>query len=395
MACRRGTYGVPPILRQRRRTILSGRSHASSQLSSPQNQKDSKPSTIGVFHGAVSCPLHTPILETNTQTFLTMSTQTTTQTRIEEPMQADPPQDPEPVLSSSRDPHEPELPIRPRDWTEEDEIEYQRSKEEFAKPSDKFRQRPSWRAMFDKPTPDKGKSPSKPSGSKSGGGGGGGGDHGDDNDPDNPDDDDEEDESTPRRRNKGMKIKEPDPFTDRKYIRQFMQQIVLNFSANPRRFKTDKSKILFVLSYMTTGEPGQWAEIFIESRTRLVPTWAPVTWGSWADFSNKLAASFIDPNEDQKAYLELAAYTQKSGQSLPNTSSKLLNFSHDALAISKMAMCKIKILLRLLLEKVKDSYIDKMYLGEPPTTYDLFKESDHSVRYSGTTTPRYQKLPER
>jgi hypothetical protein len=191
-------------------------------------------------------------------------------------MQIVPPPQPDPPFDSSHDPREPDQPLRPRDWTVGDEIEYQKSKEDFAKPSDEFRLRPSWRALFDKPTSDKGKGPSKPSGSGPGGDGGGG-DDGDD--PDDPDNDDEDEPTT--RRSKGTKIKEPDPFTDRKYIRQFMQQIVLNFSANPKRFKTDKSKILFVLSYMTTGEPGQWAEVFIESRTRLVPSWATVNWGSW------------------------------------------------------------------------------------------------------------------
>ena len=194
--------------------------------------------------------------------------------------------------------------------------------------------------------------------------------------PDDPDnDDDDEDEPTKCR---GTKIKEPDLFTDHKYIRQFMQQIVLNFSANPRRFKTDKSKILFVLSYITIREPGQWAEVFIESRTRLVAAWATVNWGSWTDFSNKLAASFIDPNEEQNAYLELAAYTQKSGQTAEQFFQTFELLARRAGYLNDGAV-QDQILIRLLLGKVKDSYIDKMYLGEPPMTYVLFKKA--IIRY--------------
>ena len=373
MARRRGTYGVPPSSDEDEEQFHSGPSHASSQLSSPAEVETLLASTVGVFHGTEPRPLHTPILETNTQTFPTMSTQTTTQTQ-QEPMQVILPPDLDAPFPPDSDPREPDRPTRPDGWTVGDEEEYQRSKTEFAKPSDEFRLKPSWRALFDKPTPDKGKGPSKPSGSKSGGGGGGG--HGDD--PDDPDDDDDDEDEPTTRRSRGTKIKEPDPFTDRKYVRQFLQQIVLNFSANPKRFKTDQSKILFVLSYMTTGEPGQWAEIFIESRTRLVGVWAPVNWGSWADFTNKLSASFIDPNEEQNAYLELAAHTQKSGQTAEQFFQTFELLARRAGYLNDGAV-QDQILIRLLLGKVKDSYIDKMYMSEPPTTYALFKKA--IIRY--------------
>ena len=158
-------------------------------------------------------------------------------------MQVEPPSNPNPPFDPSHDPREPDQPrLGNSNGRAQTKIDYAGIGRHLKPPE--TRQQPTWKSIFDKHKP-KGKEPAKPSGSK--GGGRGGDDGGDDND-DN--DDDKEDEPTPRCKGKGTKIKEPDPFTDRKYIRQFMQQIVLNFPANPKHVKTDKSKILLCSSFV-------------------------------------------------------------------------------------------------------------------------------------------------
>jgi hypothetical protein len=59
-------------------------------------------------------------------------------------------------------------------------------------------------------------------------------------------------------------IAKPDPFKERRDFHKFIQSTFLYTTANPREFPSDDSKIMFYLSYMKEGLPGQFAENVVQ-----------------------------------------------------------------------------------------------------------------------------------
>ena len=62
--------------------------------------------------------------------------------------------------------------------------------------------------------------------------------------------------------------------------------------------ETDSDKILFALSFMTSGIPAQWARNFIMTATTL---------GTWDKFKVKLSSSFENKNKRKDAAAKLNA----------------------------------------------------------------------------------------
>jgi hypothetical protein len=56
------------------------------------------------------------------------------------------------------------------------------------------------------------------------------------------------------------KGRHPDPFTDKSQYPRFRRQISTFFASNTEIYDNNVKKVLFVLSFMTDGTPGQWAE---------------------------------------------------------------------------------------------------------------------------------------
>ena len=213
-------------------------------------------------------------------------------------------------------------------------------------------------------------------------------------DSDSDHDDSEEEEPSPRRRSRGMKIKEPDPFTDRKYIRQFMQQIILNFHCQPQTFQDRPGAVKSCLFSRIWRQGNQGSGPKSSSSQELVSVASLES--SWHGangpiFSNKLSPHHSShPNEGSKSISwTRRIHTEVVGNRPNNSSETPWDFLHDAPAISVRWQ-----------RTGSNSYKVTSWEGRPLVTSTRctwaiplhevggpFTESDHSVRYFGTTTP--------
>jgi hypothetical protein len=69
--------------------------------------------------------------------------------------------------------------------------------------------------------------------------------------------------NSPNRREKGNK---PQPFTNKSDFQTFRLAVLLYLLQNKNIYPTNKDKILFVLTLMTEGVPGQWMRLWMEKR---------------------------------------------------------------------------------------------------------------------------------
>ncbi|ESK81774.1 hypothetical protein Moror_5376 [Moniliophthora roreri MCA 2997] len=102
---------------------------------------------------------------------------------------------------------------------------------------------------------------------------------------------------------KEVKAALPRAFTGtRKEARRFLQEVLIYVALNPKAFSDDRSKKLFLLSYMTDG-PG---EFWKNDKTDLLLTFDPEAEKvTWADFLEDFKTSFEPLNPALKAELEL------------------------------------------------------------------------------------------
>ena len=87
------------------------------------------------------------------------------------------------------------------------------------------------------------------------------------------------------------------PTFDGKNYQTWMMATKLYMCANPKGFTTDKSKILFALSFMTEGMPVTLALDFDEE-VMSKNVW---NFGTWAKFKEILKASFEDKEKIGRA----------------------------------------------------------------------------------------------
>ena len=87
-------------------------------------------------------------------------------------------------------------------------------------------------------------------------------------------------------------------FEDAKDWREFRRSYLLYMAAHEDSFGDDKAKILFVLSFMKKGMPGEWAENYFESALS-------DGFGTWKEFQELLKQAFEDPNAKKNAQREL------------------------------------------------------------------------------------------
>ena len=92
----------------------------------------------------------------------------------------------------------------------------------------------------------------------------------------------------------------PADFTDASKWREFRRSVLLYMAAyeGDPALDTEKKKILFVLSYMKGGLPGEWAENYFESALS-------DGFGTWKEFQELLKQAFEDPNAKKNAQREL------------------------------------------------------------------------------------------
>jgi hypothetical protein len=86
---------------------------------------------------------------------------------------------------------------------------------------------------------------------------------------------------------------------DKDKFENFKQGMLLYLEGNKDVLKTDKDRILVVLSYLDSGYAGIWAMAFLEESIAKVPI------GRWDDFLYQLSDAFEKTTKAQDAYTEL------------------------------------------------------------------------------------------
>jgi hypothetical protein len=111
-------------------------------------------------------------------------------------------------------------------------------------------------------------------------------------------------------------LAKPEPFNGKSHAYdKFKRQFTLYMLANPNIFTDDKTKILFILSYMTEGLADQWAQNWIESVMATSNATTPPTapdFGTMNAFEQELDQTFLDSNKDKNAQARLEELYQGS-----------------------------------------------------------------------------------
>ena len=101
-------------------------------------------------------------------------------------------------------------------------------------------------------------------------------------------------------------MKEPKAF-DRKNFKDFYRSVNLFILSNRKDFETDERKILFVLSFMTEGLAGSWAQNEIDAAMYDTKgeERVPPQWEDWTTFTKKMIVAFGDPSEKKTYQVKL------------------------------------------------------------------------------------------
>ncbi|THG99787.1 hypothetical protein EW145_g7197 [Phellinidium pouzarii] len=103
------------------------------------------------------------------------------------------------------------------------------------------------------------------------------------------------------------RLSKPNNFDgDKSYARHFLSSCQAYLSLNERIYNTDKSKIIFVLSFMQEKAAGDWAT----NRTTIAlapnpTTNTPTGFGTWVDFLNDFRNTFITTDDSADARRQL------------------------------------------------------------------------------------------
>ena len=103
-------------------------------------------------------------------------------------------------------------------------------------------------------------------------------------------------------------IAKPEMFDgDRTKVNSFLLDVMMNFDFKPKNFPTEKSRIVYTLSYMKKGSAKQWAETYGSNKYKeqLGKTGAAkeAVWGTCENFFDEVTKAFVLRNveEDRKS----------------------------------------------------------------------------------------------
>src|ERR1700735_4187104 len=102
--------------------------------------------------------------------------------------------------------------------------------------------------------------------------------------------------AVPEPKEKGCR---PDLFTDKLQYPKFGRQLSTFLASNTQIYDKYVKKVLLLLSFITDGTPGQWAEQKVEAAERQGVRGAipDAAWGTWDGIRTALDTSFGDPNK--------------------------------------------------------------------------------------------------
>ena len=168
----------------------------------------------------------------------------------------------------------------------------------------------------------------------------------------------------PNGKERGVK---PEPFTDVKKFEMFRLAYVIYLMQNNSVYPTDQDKILFILSLMNDGVPGEWMKHWMAqllAGQQRMP--------SYEEFNEQLEKQFLDPNLDQLEYQSITKMTwEQSKETLPEF------FTRFEIAAGHARYLRIdKELIYFLEQKIPQYYHKQLYFGGAviPTTYDEYKK---------------------
>ena len=164
----------------------------------------------------------------------------------------------------------------------------------------------------------------------------------------------------PNGKERGVK---PEPFTKIEQFEMFHLDLVMYLMQNEIIYPAEQDKILFTLSLMTDGVPGQWKKHWmtqILEKRRTMPT--------FFDFCRELEARFVDPNLEQLEYQSITKMTwEQSKETLPEF------FTRFEIAAGQAGyLGNDKELIHFLENKIPLYYHKQLYYGGAaiPTIYD-------------------------
>jgi hypothetical protein len=135
---------------------------------------------------------------------------------------------------------------------------------------------------------------------------------------------------------------------------------------NDSIYPNNRDKILFILSLMTDGVPGEWMKHWI---TQLLAKRQSMP--SYDEFNEQLEKRFIDPNLEQTEYQSITKMTwEQSKETLPEFFTRFEIASGHAGYFGND-----KELIHFLEQKIPQYYHKQLYYGGAaiPTTYDDYK----------------------
>ncbi|KIM37951.1 hypothetical protein M413DRAFT_76544 [Hebeloma cylindrosporum] len=105
-------------------------------------------------------------------------------------------------------------------------------------------------------------------------------------------------------------LKKPEPFDgDRRKVDNFINECDLFFEGSPTKdFPEDKTKIIFILSYMSDGEAGRWRKDYIETKVRKAD--GSYNWPTKANFPRDFKAVFLNEDEKEESIRKLDHISQ-------------------------------------------------------------------------------------
>jgi hypothetical protein len=106
--------------------------------------------------------------------------------------------------------------------------------------------------------------------------------------------------AAPQKDNRKNHIAKPDSFKDQRDFDKFNQSAYLYTAANPGEFPDDKSKVMFYLSYMKEGLPGQFAENVVQQMMEYEAKGLKIN-PEFKDFMEALTNTFGDVNKKATA----------------------------------------------------------------------------------------------
>ncbi|KAK0462685.1 hypothetical protein IW261DRAFT_1348306 [Armillaria novae-zelandiae] len=163
-----------------------------------------------------------------------------------------------------------------------------------------------------------------------------------------------------------MRPRLPKPFNgQRTEYRKFRQSVRLCLAAD-KGSMDDKSKILFILSYMREGLAGMWAENYMDDHF----DGDHFNGGTYADFIKELDQAFLDPAMEEDAEAKLETF-QQGGRRAQEFFIEFDRLRRDA---GRDDQYTAKLFPKALNNRLRASFFLSAGLQEEPTTYQGWKE---------------------